>query len=112
MPKKTQSFVVLENTTTLQRYRLVANLSGKRLPQGSYKVVELSRNPNLYHLDGLFAVTQHNEAIFVDKTGLQHYAPFNITEPQWVVVSSKPPDGDPPITVSLHKNAKQTKYPL
>jgi len=111
MSRTPRAFVIIENTTTRHRYRLNANEGGHFLPQGSYKVIRCTRTPKHYHFSGLFnrlTRNEENEQVneFVLKTGVQHYAPFNLEDPQWVVVGSRAPDGEPPIFVELHRNSQ------
>jgi hypothetical protein len=103
----TNAHVTLQNTTTLQQYRFRTQLPRPthRLPPGSYKVIYSSAQvPRDIYFKGNFNVFRslsQKDAITISPyVPLTSVSPFNIKNPNYLVVSNTAPNGAQPI-VSL-----------
>ena len=88
------AWVRIQNTTTQEVVRLDVNAPGVRVPPGSYIVIEasLAAPPAAYRVVGTLQVLQESLTT-THEVSLTDVFPFDMTNPNWVVVQSEAPFG-------------------
>jgi len=95
--------VTLLNTSTNVSTILHADGSGAQLSPGAYKVTRYTARPGQSQLQGWFTVRTtldgRETVTQVDQVPLSSIAPFNIRNPNFLVVAALPPVGAFPTVV-------------